>query len=257
VINCKQDNYTINVPATLSINAINKFSDIIDSIDSNISNVIRIDCSRLIHVTSTHIALLWQARKQCENKSIEMHLEQPTSGLIRALQILDLDQFFTYNNNFQNPDQTEIIPQNSLESFEDYSDVFEANVGGIKKAVERFGKFLYQLELPEITRFDLRTIFYEVAFNISMHGNQDGKNEISFTSNVSSRRILMEFTDKGMPFDPTSQITNLDPQEAAKNRQTRGFGLNLIKRLTSKISYNYRDNCENVLTIEKIWSNDE
>lgn len=256
MINCNQDNYTINIPATLSINAINRFFNIFDSIDNNISNMIQIDCSRLSHVTSTHIALLWQARKQCENKNIEMHLEQPTSGLIRALQVLDLDQFFTYSN-FQNPEQTEIIPQNSLESFEDYSDVFETKVGGIKKAVERFGKFLYQLELPEITCFDLRTVFYEVAINISLHGNQDGKSEISFTSNVSSRCIVMEFTDKCMPFDPTSRITNLDPQEAVKNRQKRGYGLNLIKRLTSKISYNYRNNCENVLTIEKIWSNDE
>lgn len=249
----KRHKRSISFPNDLSDKTVEEFFDLLSTHTNPDSKVISVDCSQLDEVTSAHIGILWSARERCERDSNEMHLLFPTPGLIRILQVLDMEDLFKIVEDSETIDsgniklmETEIIHQK-------HNDAFNTNINDLNAALERFTSFLSKINLPGTMRFDLKTAFYEVVYNIYAHGTLTCDDEISFVADVYNNRIVMEFSDRGLAFDPTFQTMSYNPKDAIDDRRTRGFGLMMIKKLTDSISYVYRDNCMNVLILEKMW----
>jgi anti-sigma regulatory factor (Ser/Thr protein kinase)/anti-anti-sigma regulatory factor len=250
---CDKHMNAIPFPADLSKESIDKFLSFLENQSGPETTMISIDCSKLSAVSSSHIGILWLAWENCQKNDIKIRLLYPAPALIRVLQILNMTEFFMLERDPEAVDknktrfiQTDIIHQK-------YDDIFNATIDDINKALKRYENFLLQIRLPRDVAFDLKTVFYEVAYNIYDHGTLGPRDEIAFTADLYNNRIVMEFSDRGLPFDPTSQEINHHLEDAINNRRIRGFGLMMINKLIDSISYVYRDNCKNILKLEKTW----
>ncbi|MCP4566358.1 MAG: STAS domain-containing protein [FCB group bacterium] len=246
-------NISLNVPSQLTPGNVTDFEDKLSSVLRNCQENIAMDCSALEFVTSSHINLLWAAHLQCADDGITMYLQSPTAGLIRVLKVLDLYDVFEYTNEgtFAVTSNEKPVFDNSLRP--SYRDHIPADRESIDKALIDFMNFLSGGGLPELTEFELRTIFYEVTTNIRLHSGISEKDRMEFTVKVGDRRIILEFIDSGMPFDITSQNLELEPRLAGQRRQKRGIGLNMVHKLADRVSYTRQDNSRNIVAIEKHW----
>ena len=200
---------------------------------------IAVDCSQLEQVTSSHVAMLWQAYQSCTSAKIQMFLLSPPPHLMKILKLLDLDDLFNY---IADPDA------------EQYSDEFTTDAFSINIAMRQFTEFLVRLGVPKPIEFELKTIFYEVATNIRSHSGLHPEDKIRFTVRPAKGRVTMAFVDDGAPFDPTECVRTFEPEQAARLGQKNGFGIAMINKLADKLSYTRRPEGKNVLTIEKKWS---
>ncbi|MEW5995684.1 MAG: STAS domain-containing protein, partial [Candidatus Zixiibacteriota bacterium] len=165
-----EDTCSIVVPAGLSDDFLAGFDARLKSLQQKDCRVVTLDCSQLENPTSSHVNVLWRAYQSCAEAGKEVRLKSPTPALIRVLQAMDLAEFFTW-------DKTPVLTQQRRAAQPEpggvtrrYFDAFVTDVGGIDKALEDFLRFVARLQLPEVTEFELRTIFYEVATNIRTHG---------------------------------------------------------------------------------------
>ncbi len=220
--------------------------------------VLTVDCSRLEQVVSRHINMLWTAHLLCDEAGVRMHLREASPGLIRILHVLDLYDFFECDESFVRRSlQKAAGPALFDEDGRVYSDEFCPDSSGITEAQERFLAFLGELSIPEMIEFELRTIFYEVANNISGHAGVSPRDLVIFAATVNSERITMTFADSGMPFDPVAGAPEVNLREAAVNGQCRGFGLAMVKKMTDDMKYVRKHDAINLLTLEKRWSDSQ
>jgi anti-sigma regulatory factor (Ser/Thr protein kinase) len=113
--------------------------------------------------------------------------------------------------------------------------------------------FLESCAIPETTRFELRTILYEVVHNIRSYAGLTPRDQISVHATVGRDRITIEVSDPGSPFDPTQVQVASTFIDIAQNRRKRGLGLPMLKRMTDTMLYSRSTDGRNVLTIEKTW----
>ena len=88
----------------------------------------------------------------------------------------------------------------------------------------------------------------EALANVIMYAYPKGvQGEVTLSTNIKGKDILMEIKDEGAPFDPLQQQeANLDvPLE---ERQIGGLGIHLIKEIMNEVNYVYKDG-KNVLTM--------
>lgn len=212
-----------------------------------------LDCAALQQVTSRHIELLWRTQLRCQRCTTEVRLENPTPGLIRVLTVLDLAELF-----YCAPLDTGAAPVAAISGAgpakANYKDTFAPGAEEVARASERYDAFLAGLSVPELIRFELRTIFYEVANNISQHGGISDRSPVRFWAEYGTARIMMTFTDAGRAYDPTAADGDFDPRAAAKKRRVRGFGIPMVRRMTDAMSYVRSADGRNILTIVKTWS---
>ena len=246
-------NAAIPVPVELGGRAEDQFEAHLQAALETHPATVLLDCAALQLVTSRHIELLWRTRLRCQRGAIEIRLEKPTPGLMRILSILDLAELFCCTpspaDGFSGEPMFGHGPAKAS-----YQDKFLPITGEVVSATERFKAFLVALPVPELTRFELRTIFYEVANNISQHGGMDKETPVSFWVEFGFGRIKMMFADTGLEFDPTAAEADFDPRTAAKKRCVRGFGIPMVRRMTDDVSYVRSADGRNILTIAKTWS---
>jgi anti-sigma regulatory factor (Ser/Thr protein kinase)/anti-anti-sigma regulatory factor len=243
----------IVVPAELTGTAEDRFEECLRAALESRPSTVLLDCASLQGVTSRHIELLWRTQLRCQRHAAEVRLENPTPGLIRVLTILDLaDQFNCLP--LDSEPAAPAVPAAAVPTKANYKDSFAPTNETVVSATERYGAFLTDLPIPELIRFELRTIFYELANNISQHGAISDQSPIRFWAEFGPTRILMTFTDAGRAYDPTSADGDFDPRAAAKKRRVRGFGIPMIRRMTDAMSYVRSADGRNILTIVKTWS---
>jgi anti-sigma regulatory factor (Ser/Thr protein kinase)/anti-anti-sigma regulatory factor len=249
----KQHNNFIPFPADLSTEAVEDFIRQLDNNHDPDLRAVAIDCSQLNEVTSSHIGILWMAREHCEKNGKKTHLINTAPNLIHVLQVLDMREFFQIDDNggAAGGENAELVESEIIH--QQYDDNFYAKKEDINVALKKFESFLSRMRLPDAVVFDLKTVFYEVAHNIYEHGTLKRHDKITFLADVYKNRIIMEFSDRGFPFDPTSRVSNQHLKDAINGRKIRGFGLMMIKKLVDSISYVYHENRRNVLRLEKIW----
>lgn len=230
-----EESQAILVPGNLTSNTLTTFYVQLDNQLKESLNEIVLDCSMLDHATSNHISLLWETLQRSEQAGIPMRLLSVRYGLKRLLEILDLYDLFDISTECSTALQLKIRPTSD----------------DIDQALNQFQDFLKRLDLAEICAFDLKTAFYEVITNIRLHGRLNEDDVIEFTATPNHEKIAMQFVDSGPLFDPTSQGSPFDPEQAIKSSQKRGFGLILIKRLVDTLSYERLEDRLNVVTLEK------
>ncbi|MDD4050356.1 MAG: ATP-binding protein [candidate division Zixibacteria bacterium] len=243
----------IVVPAELTGPAEDRFEECLRAVLETCPPTVLLDCAPLQRVTSRHVELLWRTQLRCQRHTTEVRLENPTPGLIRVLTVLDLAELFNCA-----PLEAEAAPGTAAAGAgpakANYKDTFGPTDDTVVPASERYGAFLADLPIPELIRFELRTIFYEVANNISQHGGIGDGSPIRFWAEFGSARIIMTFTDTGRAYDPTTADGDFDPRAAAKKRRVRGFGIPMVRRMTDAMSYVRSADDRNILTIVKTWS---
>ncbi len=244
---------TIEVPRDMSVTGMAAFEEELAKLLGQKPPAIILDCSKLAHVKSRQVGILWQLYETCHSAGVPLKLKAASRGLMRVLQALDLREFFPEE------DATGSLnvggrcrKQNHFE--ETYQDRFHADVDSIARARMRFRSFLSDMGLSEVLEFELRTVFYEVTTNIQSYAALEVGDEIVFTVSPYDEMMVLTFTDPGIPFDPTSRSMDLDVVASAKSGQKRGFGLPMLSRLVDRISYRRKDGTMNELTLEKKWS---
>jgi len=212
---------------------------------------IRLDCSLLEHATSAHINTLWHAQGKCEDAGVSAKLISVTYGLERVLAVLDLRDLFVVERDEVEARAGKYRPVRGEEAPDALSLAVAPTVEGISQGMQRLHDYLLGLNHGEMFAFDLETVFYEVTTNIRLHGDLPEGEYISFTAAASNGSVHLCFEDQGAYFDPTSRRIDFDPQRAINQRQTRGFGLAIIRKLVDGISYERQNDSVNILNLEK------
>lgn len=243
----------IPVPSELGGRAEDQFEERLRAALETSPPTVLLDCAALRIVTSRHIELLWRTRLRCQRGATEVRLQNLTPGLLRVLTVLDLAELFHCAASSCDGFSGEPVPGPGPAKAI-YQDKFPPIAGEVVTAAERFNTFLTAMPFPELIRFELRTIFYEVANNISQHGGIRDGTPIAFEAGFGSDRIIMTFSDTGQAYDPTAAEVDFDARTAAKNRRVRGFGIPMVRRMTEAMSYIRSADGRNNLTIVKTWS---
>jgi len=203
-----------------------------------VASTIGLDCSPLAQVKSGHIRTLWLAKEICDEHGSNLELVNVSAGLRRVLELLDLAELFD--------------PQYRAQKR--ISLTLAATESGIISAMEKTVAFLATNGVPEVTAFELQTVFYEVCTNIRRHGHMPTDKLISFDVQVSGQSALLTFIDNGLEFDPTAEFgSELDVRQAGRKLRKHGFGLAMIDRLSDSVRYHRTAQLQNVLTITKSW----
>lgn len=246
----------IAIPAALSSDSIKSFDESLIGLLESKPREIAVDTSRLEQVNSSHVGLLWQTHCQCKEEGVKITLASPSPELIRVLKVLDLYDILAAGETrcVSTPELVRAARIELCNREEVYADEFWPNTKSVDSATNGFVRYLKRLHLSEITEFELRSVFYEVATNIQTHAQLEDDDHIVFTASVDDSGITLVFADSGSPFDPTGVVLNQDQRAAARKRQTRGFGISMIRKFTDRMSYVCHDGAINVLTLEKNWS---
>jgi sigma-B regulation protein RsbU (phosphoserine phosphatase) len=93
----------------------------------------------------------------------------------------------------------------------------------------------------------------EVAANIIQHAYPRGmkRDNLQLDIEVQDDRVVIEFRDRGVPFDPLTR-NQIDVKQSFAERHKRGYGLAIIRRVMDEIAYDRTETGENVLTLTKL-----
>ena len=247
---------SVKLPPQLSAEAIEQFYAELQEALKGGAGVICFDCSAVESVQSNHIAILWSAREMCETAGARTTLLEPTFGLRRVIHLLDLQDIFeTDGSGDVSLPGGEIYEQSDMALV--FVDRFEPLPKEVDRTLQAFLDYLQRLGVPETTRFDLQTIFYEIATNICQHSHLAPGEMISFRAEPLGGSIDLVFEDNGPAFDPTTRMQAVNVREAARTGKTRGFGLPLIRKLTDDTIYDRIDDRINRLRLVKRWRVEE
>jgi anti-sigma regulatory factor (Ser/Thr protein kinase)/ABC-type transporter Mla MlaB component len=196
-----------------------------------------VDCSPLERVTSSHINGLWLAHEACESQKAKLELENVREGLRRVLDALNLSSIFLKKSPLSAGLKLKVHPSTE----------------NIDLMMSKVVNHLTASGLPEITAFELQTIFYEIATNIRLHSGLRPTDSFAVTVGLGERQVTLTFTDPGAEFDPTAQNNECDIQEAGRQLRRRGFGLAMVEGLCNTLSYTRTSDQQNQLVITKKW----
>lgn len=217
--------------------SVNEFVAKVESQLAQGAKLIEIDCSLLVRVTSSHINGLWLAHERCQAEEASVELTHMSDGLRRVLEALNLTRFFLREAPGPARFALEVLPA----------------AEHIDTAMSKVVSFLTKSGLPEITAFELQTIFYEIMTNIRLHGQLQPDDLISVHVKVEEHKVTLSFSDAGVSFDPTSHDLDVEAREAGRQRQCRGFGLAMVKGLSESLKYARTADARNQLIITKSW----
>ena len=88
----------------------------------------------------------------------------------------------------------------------------------------------------------------EIFSNIARYS---GASSVRVDCEITDRRVMIRFTDDGIPYDPTAQ-PEPDITLPAEKRESGGLGILMVKKSMDLMSYEYTDG-RNSLTLEKSW----
>lgn len=227
----------ILAPNSVDEKSVNDFIERVeDQIEKGAGRIV-VDCSSLQRVTSSHINGLWLAYETCRCRRAELELNNVSEGLRRVLEALNL---------------TPIILRRSPSPAGLNLQLHPTTIS-IDAAISRVIGHLNAAGIPEITVFEIQTIFYEIATNIRLHSGLKADEPFEVAVEIEKRRVKILFSDPGIEFDPTSQNNECNIQEAGRHHQRRGFGLSMIKGLCNSLSYSRTTAQRNELIVTKDW----
>lgn len=88
----------------------------------------------------------------------------------------------------------------------------------------------------------------EIFSNIARYSDASS---VRVDCGITDRRVMIRFTDDGIPYDPTAQ-PEPDITLPAEKRESGGLGILMVKKSMDLMSYEYTDG-RNSLTLEKSW----
>jgi anti-sigma regulatory factor (Ser/Thr protein kinase) len=122
---------------------------------------------------------------------------------------------------------------------------FPATLEGFEQAFAALRRALDLEQLDAGPRYNVELVFEEIVANIVRHGAGGGhRPDVRVTLGLGTDTISLTFEDDGVPFDPCRR-PNPPPRSPD---HTGGFGLMLVHRAASALSYQRTAECHNRLT---------
>ena len=126
-----------------------------------------------------------------------------------------------------------------------------AALGAIRPLNDELAAFLSSRGVSAASIHDVQLVFEEIAANIVRHGTPPGARVgVQLEVEPGPDAILLRVADDGRPFDPTT-VADAPPSPGAPGaaetaERAGGFGLSIVRRMTSAIAYR-REGVRNVL----------
>ena len=123
---------------------------------------------------------------------------------------------------------------------------FPATNDGFEEAARALRALIDARRLDGEPRYHVELAFEEIATNIIRHGSS--KEDIEVTIDFGEDEIVLTFEDSGVPFDPR-ELPGPVPPAALDEAPLGGLGLVLVRKISTRLSYERTPQCRNNLTI--------
>jgi anti-sigma regulatory factor (Ser/Thr protein kinase) len=123
---------------------------------------------------------------------------------------------------------------------------FPGTLAGFSEAFVGLRSFLDAQHLNGRPRYNVELVFDEIVANIIRHGIPGAHVEVAVA--VNPDEIVLTFEDDGAPFDPRTQARAPEPASLAE-APVGGLGLVLVKKISSRMTYDRTSAHHNVLTL--------
>jgi len=246
--------HKLAVPQSGNTVAFEEFQAEVDRCIDSGSGEIHLNCSELSRVTSSHVGALWLAYSKCNEAGVRLKLMSSTSHLIDTLIAMDMQgiimesEEYWENKSGGGDSLAEVLVQPRMLSVE-----FNASSDDIERSLDQIRVFIRETGANANDSAAIETVFYEIATNAREHSTLGPDDKIICSVETDSNGAIIRLVDNGEQFDITKADTSFDPEEAIRTGKRRGFGLAMVKKLTDSISYDYRDDKSNVVTLTRYW----
>lgn len=110
---------------------------------------------------------------------------------------------------------------------------------------------LKQVGCPACKLEEIRLCVEEIFVNIASYAYPGGTGMVGIIMEVQKGKVRILFRDSGIKYDPTKNKTP-DIACPADERAVGGLGIYMVKNMTDKLEYEYR-NRQNCLLMECSW----
>lgn len=126
---------------------------------------------------------------------------------------------------------------------------FIRNLDALQQVFGFVAEFLAPIDPRTLNHKEIQLVVEELFTNFLRH-NRDGTNEIGIELQLYRERIEVVVTDTDVePFDIT-QVPEIPLDQPLEQRRGGGMGLQLVRTIADKLSYEYSDRTSRV-TVEK------
>ena len=131
--------------------------------------------------------------------------------------------------------------------------VVAATDDSLDTVVEFVGSELARHDCPPKTLYHIEVAIEEIMINIASYAQLAGDQGVEVRCEVledeGPLRVVLQFLDAGIPFDPIA-AADPDTSPEALDEREGGLGIFMVKQMMDEISYVY-ENGKNTLTIQK------
>jgi serine/threonine-protein kinase RsbW len=114
---------------------------------------------------------------------------------------------------------------------------FPATREGLAQGFAALRRTLDAQQLDAAPRYHAELVFEEIVANIVKHGTRGANDpDVCVTVEARPETIVLTFEDGGVPFDPSAQ-REAQPPRSLEDERVGGFGLMLVRRVTTSLDY--------------------
>ena len=127
----------------------------------------------------------------------------------------------------------------------------DAKIENLDKVLAFLDTELENIDCPMKEQMQLDVAVEEIFVNIASYAYQPGEGDalIQLEKLEGPDRIVVTFTDSGIPYDPLAK-EDPDVTLSAEERQIGGLGIYMVKKSMDEMAYEYKDK-KNILKIAK------
>ncbi len=127
----------------------------------------------------------------------------------------------------------------------------DAKIENLEQVLAFLDAELEAIDCPMKEQFELDVAVEEIFVNIASYAYESkvGDALITFEKLEGPDRVVITFTDSGIPYDPLAK-EDPDVTLSAEERQIGGLGIYMVKKSMDEMTYEYKDN-KNMLTLAK------
>lgn len=124
-----------------------------------------------------------------------------------------------------------------------------ADTSQLDRVTSFLDEALESVDCPMALQLRIELAVEEVFVNISSYAYPGRKGTVDIQCKATTQRIVLQFMDCGIPYNPLAKEDADTSREATLAREG-GLGILLVKKTMDRVHYEYL-NGKNVLTIEK------
>ncbi len=129
--------------------------------------------------------------------------------------------------------------------------VLNGSLKELEHLTNQVSQFIEERSLSDEVQFDLNLVLEELFVNAVRHGGCEGlPNAIRIQLRSTEGGVVVEFSDRGIPFDPTTAPAP-DLETSLEDRRAGGLGIHFVRQIMSGLQYQ-RSGDENRLTMTRV-----